>query len=190
MIQPIVKLRFVERYCPPSQGWSVFVDIDPSEEGRTGSTRQSAEARERQFFAQRDAPRARKELERLGAFVGDRSRKWKAHFGATLPIVQGDRDIIAVHQGLRVLWIAEVEGDSGGQPEGKIYKAIGQLVIAASECRIPEFRTLLTVVVWGGRLQAHLARAAALVRMDISGLAVRENARDDHWLFGRPDHLG
>ena len=26
MIQPVAKLRFVERYCSPSEGWSVFVD--------------------------------------------------------------------------------------------------------------------------------------------------------------------
>lgn len=37
MIQPVAKLRFVERYCHPAEGWSVFVDVDASEEGRTGS---------------------------------------------------------------------------------------------------------------------------------------------------------
>lgn len=33
MFQPRVKLEFVRRYCAPEAGWSVCVDIDPSEEG-------------------------------------------------------------------------------------------------------------------------------------------------------------
>jgi len=36
MFQPRVKLEFVRRHCVPEAGWKVYVDIDPSEEGRTG----------------------------------------------------------------------------------------------------------------------------------------------------------
>ena len=39
MFQPRVKLEFVRRYCAPEAGWRVCVDIDPSEEGWTGSKR-------------------------------------------------------------------------------------------------------------------------------------------------------
>ena len=41
MFQPRVKLEFARRYCAPKAGWSVCVDIDPSEEGRTGTKRES-----------------------------------------------------------------------------------------------------------------------------------------------------
>lgn len=189
MIQPLVKLRFVERYCRPSEGWSVFVDIDASEEGRTGSARQTSEAKARHTQALTEAPRVVQELAELGVFVGERKRQWKAHFGKDLPVPKGDRDIIAVHRAKHLLWIAEVEGDSGGQPEGKIYKALGQLVCAVTESQLPGFQTLLSLVVWGERACAHLARAAAVASMGISGLAVGERWADDRWLFGRPVHL-
>lgn len=123
MIQPVVKLHFVERYCRPSAGWSVFMDIDPSEEGRTGSTRQTEVAKSRQARMLVEAPKALEQLARLGVLVGDRQRKWKGRFGNRLPLPKGDRDIIAVHEDRRHLWIVEVEGDSAGQPEGKIYRA-------------------------------------------------------------------
>ena len=44
MFQPQVKYEFVRRYCSPEQGWCVFVDIDGSEEGRTGGKREGDEA--------------------------------------------------------------------------------------------------------------------------------------------------
>jgi hypothetical protein len=94
-----------------------------------------------------------------------------------------------VHLAKHLLWIAEVEGDSGGQPEGKIYKALGQLVCAVTESRLEGFETLLSLVVWGERLCAHLARASAVSRIGISGLAIGEVASDDQWVFGRPVHL-
>ncbi len=123
MIQPLAKLRFVERYCSPKAGWRVFVDIDPSEEGRTGSQRQTEEARARQQLMREQAPDAIRQLKLLGAFVGERKRQWKAQFKGRLVLPPGDRDIIAVHTVHRILWVVEVEGDSSGQPEGKIYKA-------------------------------------------------------------------
>ncbi len=67
MFQPRVKLEFVRRYCPPEAGWSVCVDIDPSEEGNTGSERISEASRRRQTEMQTDAPLVRSELAELGA---------------------------------------------------------------------------------------------------------------------------
>ena len=74
MIQPIVKLLFVKRYCRPADGWSVFVDIDPSEEGKTGSARQSEQARARLDLMRVDGPRAVQELVGLGTCVGKPER--------------------------------------------------------------------------------------------------------------------
>ena len=190
MIQPVVKLRFVERYCNPSEGWSVFVDIDASEEGRTGSERQTAGARARHDRVLTEAPKALRDLTQVGAFVGDRKRKWNAHFGNQVPLAKGDRDIMAVHQAKRLFWIAEIEGDSGGQPEGKIYKALGQLVCAVTESRLQGFQTLFSLVVWGEQPCTHLARAVAVAQLGVSGLVVGETRADDRWLFGRPVHLG
>jgi hypothetical protein len=189
MIQPIAKLRFVERYCSPSDGWSVFVDIDASEEGRTGSERRTATALARHARVLEEAPLAVRQLEEIGAFVGDRKRKWINHFGTGLAVPRGDRDIIAVHQDRRLLWVVEVEGDSGGQPEGKIYKALGQLLCAVTESRLDGFESSFTLVAWGDAVAVHLARARAASQIGISGLAIAEVVVDDRWLFGRPVHL-
>lgn len=184
MIQPVAKLRFVERYCSPVDGWSVFVDIDPSEEGRTGAARQSDEAIARQDRMRLDAPAAVQALGRLGACVGRRRKQWKACFGNSVPLPKGDRDIIAIHRDRKLLWITEVEGDSSGQPEGKIYRAIGQLVCAVSEVDVPGFERFLSIAVWGGRAASHLARARAVERLGISGLVIGETSDQDDWMFG------
>jgi hypothetical protein len=185
MIQPLVKLRFVERYCNPEAGWRVFVDIDPSEEGRTGSLRQTEEARARQQLMLEQAPDAVRQLRDLGAFVGERKRHWKAQFQDRLLLPPGDRDILAVHTDRGKLWVAEVEGDSSGQPERKIYKALGQLVCAVSEMHIPNFERFFSLVVWGDDTATHLKRARAIEQMGVSGLVIGERRVDDRWLFGR-----
>jgi hypothetical protein len=188
MIQPVAKLAFVQRYCSPAEGWRVFVDVDPSEEGRTGSARISPTALARHDVMLREAPVAIAELRRLGACVGRRQREWKACFGGSLTLPKGDRDIIAVHEGRHLLWVTEVEGDSGGQPEGKIYKALGQLVCAASEMALPGFRRFLSLAAWGPGAEKHLRRAAASSSMGISGLVLSEQRDLDQWVFGeRPD---
>jgi hypothetical protein len=186
MIQPMAKLAFVRRYCSPANGWKVFVDIDPSEEGRTGSPRVSDAARVRQELMKSQAPAAIAELRALGACVGQRQVGWKACFGKTLVLPKGDRDIIAVHPDRKLLWIAEVEGDSGGQPEGKIYKALGQLVCAVSEMNLPGFVRFMTLVAWGPGAAQHLRRAAAVAQLAISGLVIAERPDADVWLFGEP----
>jgi hypothetical protein len=191
MIQPVAKLRFVERYCHPKDGWSVFVDIDPSEEGRTGSPRQSEQAKALQQRMLTDGPLALGHLQRIGAHVGGRKDKWNSCFGKMHHLPKGDRDIIAVHAEKRILWVAEIEGDSGGQPEGKVYKALGQLVCAVSETHLPEFRRFLSLVVWGPRVTAHLKRTRACAQLGISGLAIADAPEADDWLFGeRPPTVG
>jgi hypothetical protein len=185
MIQPFAKLRFVERYCSPEAGWRVFVDIDPSEEGRTGSPRQTGEARARQQLMVEQAPVAVRQLRDLGAFVGERKRHWKAQFQDRLFLPPGDRDIVAVHIDRQILWVAEIERESSGQPEGKIYKALGQLVCAVSEMQIPNFERLFSLVVWGDDMAVHLKRARAVERLGVSGLVIGERRADDQWLFGK-----
>ena len=78
MFQPRAKLKFVQRYCSPQNGWRVCVDIDPSEEGRTGGPRETPEALERQRATQDDAKEVRRALELLGATVTGPDGGWGA----------------------------------------------------------------------------------------------------------------
>lgn len=39
-----LKQIFVKKYCDPDKGWSVHIDIDASEEGKTGSERVTPDA--------------------------------------------------------------------------------------------------------------------------------------------------
>lgn len=172
MFQPRVKLEFVNRYCPPQDGWCVCVDIDPSEEGRTGGTRVTKGSRQRQTEMQADAARVRKKLKALGVSVGDRKR-WCTAQG--LPYLEGDPDIVAYNRAEERCIVAEVEGASSGQPEQKLYKAIGQVVRTASH--LPQgWRCHVVVVVYGEKIARHLLRAKALERLDIAGL----DLHDDH----------
>jgi hypothetical protein len=182
MFQPRVKLGFVRRYCPPKAGWSVCVDIDPSEEGRTGGIRRSEEARLRQAEMQADAPGVRAELETLGANVGKRMQWCQTQ---RLPYVEGDPDIVAYDRSNMRCLIAEVEGASSGQPEQKLYKAIGQIVRSASNLP-PGWECQLILVVYGNQIAAHLQRVNALQKLSISALALSDRASDDRWLFGAP----
>lgn len=185
MIQPVAKLRFIERYCSPKDGWRVFVDIDPSEEGRTGSPRQTEQAKVRQRLMLDQAPVAIRQLKDLGVFVGERKRHWCAQFKERLLLPPGDRDILAVNTDRRILLVAEVEGDSSGQPEGKMYKALGQLVCAVTEMSIPNFERFFLLVVWGDKMANHLMRARSIQQLGVSGLVIGESAVEDQWLFGK-----
>jgi hypothetical protein len=131
MFQPEAKLEFIGRYCQPANGWNVFVDIDPSEGGRTGSEGPNDKARECQRPMQKDGETNRRELKRLGVTIGGNRRDWFREHG--LPYINGDRDIVVFNTEKRQYLIVEVEGRSSGQPEQKLYKAIGQIVKAASD---------------------------------------------------------
>ena len=65
MFQPEVKLEFVRRYCNPDSGWIVYVDVDASEEGRTGGKRKTVEAEDRQKLMIADGKRAKEEMRKL-----------------------------------------------------------------------------------------------------------------------------
>jgi hypothetical protein len=182
MFQPEVKLEFVRRYCPPANGWKIFMDIDPSEEGRTGGNRETDTARQRQEQMQSDALRVRSELRAMGVTVGGSRPEWFKKHG--LPLICGDRDIMAFNHEKRVCVIAEVEGESTGQPEQKLYKAIGQLVMAAGTCELEGWKQTLVLVVYGEKISEHLRRAKALDRLDISALALGKAGTGDRWLFG------
>ncbi len=184
MFQPQVKLEFVRRYCPPAHGWQVFVDIDPSEEGRTGGKRTAGEACQRQRQMQKDGQEAREELQRLGVTVGGNRTAWyRKH---QLPHINGDRDIVAFNTKKRLYLIAEVEGKSSGQPEQKLYKSIGQIVMSASD-EVPEgWDRRLILVVYGEAIARHLGGASALKRLGVSAIALDETKNGDMWLFGEP----
>ena len=75
MFQPAAKYAFVSRYCPPADGWWVYVDIDASELGETGGERRTAAAIERQQAMQHEGRQAMEQLTALGATVrGPRAR--------------------------------------------------------------------------------------------------------------------
>lgn len=183
MFQPAAKREFIQRYCDPQQGWIVFVDIDASEEGKTGGKRRTREARERQKLMQKDAARVRATLQKIGVQAGGSKRTWlQAH---DLPIIVGDRDIIAFNTSTKTCLIAEVEGQSSGQPEQKLYKAIGQLVMAIGGALPEGWQMKFVLVVFGERIGAHLDRAGALAKLGISGLQLAKNPAADRWVFGR-----
>lgn len=184
MFQPAAKLEFVRRYCSPVDGWKVFVDIDASEEGNTGGERRTTEARDRQKRMQLDTNRVRFEFGKLGVQVGGNRRAWFA--ANSLPTVVGDRDIVAFHFQSKLILVAEVEGESSGQPEQKLYKALGQLVIAAGEKMPPGWHRRLVLVVFGEKIAVHLARAQKLAELGVSGLCLAHDQGNDRWSFGGP----
>ena len=183
MFQPKVKLEFVRRYLNPSDGWRVFVDIDPSEEGRTGSW-PTPKSRARRDVMQETAASVRIDFTELGVTVGGSRKNWFIDYN--LPFVEGDRDIIAFQPRNRLLVIAEIEGVSSGQPEQKLYKAVGQIVVAASTPSIPEWNRTLVLVVYGHKIAAHLQKVTALEQLGVSAVAIEDDPDQDRWLFGQP----
>jgi len=175
-----MKLHFIRSFCNPAEGWTVFVDIDPSEGGRTGGLRKTEKAMLRQVNMQKDARDVRESFKNLGVFTGQRAKAWRQAFGTRLKPIKGDRDIIAVNQKNRTVLIAEVEGESSGQPEQKLYKAIGQIVIARKECTVPEKYSTRLVLVVPPALRSHLLRASALSEIGIKGLVVGAENGDEY----------
>lgn len=182
MFQPQVKLEFVRHYCSPTHGWEVFVDFDASEEGRTGSKRTTDEALTRQKQMEKDGKATRIELQRLGVTVGGNRAAWYREH--RLPQINGDRDIVAFNTKKGLYLIAEVEGESSGQPEQKLYKAIGQIVMAASDDVLEGWKRELVLVVHGDKIANHLRRASGLECLGISAVTLARDKRDDRWLFG------
>jgi hypothetical protein len=182
MFQPRVKYEFVRRYCRPQSGWHVCVDIDASETGITGGDRKTRESQERQRAMQADAPRVKAALKALDVSVGDRSG-WC--LSRELPYLEGDPDVVAYDPHKKRCVVAEVEGASSGQPEQKLYEAIGQMVRTVSNLP-PGWNCGLVIVVHGDKIADHLQRAHALAKLGISGLVLADDLRGDRWLFGEP----
>jgi hypothetical protein len=159
----------------------VCVDTDASEKGLTGGVRRSDEGRRRQDAMKSDWESVEKQFQGLGVCIGGRKR-WCKDRGMH---IKGDIDVIAVGGERCVL--AEVEGASSGQPEQKLYKAIGQMVRTAG--RLPEGWSTngnrLVIVVYGDRIAEHLKQAHALAELGISGLALAHHNGKDCWLFGK-----
>lgn len=181
MFQPEVKYEFVKRYCSPRSGWTVFTDIDASEVGRTGGERKSDAARMVQARMQEEGRLTRQNLNNLGVTVGGSRAEW---FNRNeLPIIQGDRDIVAFHREKRICVIAEVEGTSTGQAEQKLYKAIGQIVLA-SGFRSPDgWACEFVLVVHGDKIKRHLRSAHALTKLGITGISIEQIEERDEFLF-------
>lgn len=157
------------------------MDIDASEEGRTGGERKTNEARQRQKQMEDDAIRVRRAFEKLSVTVGGNRAEWFAQYA--LPKIEGDRDIMAFHQERKICLVAEVEGASSGQPEQKLYKAIGQAIIASSSESPPNWQRFFAVVVHGQGMSNHLQRASALDKLGIARLSLADKPQDDCW-FG------
>jgi hypothetical protein len=188
VFQPEVKLAFVLRYCPPADGWRVFVDLDASELGRTGGPRVGDEARSRQLAMQQRGDRARGAMEAAGVTVGGSRRAWRLSCGA--PTVPGDRDIVAYHASGRRVLIAEVEGASSGQPEPKLYKAIGQIVTAVDACDWHGATPSYVLAIHGHKMIPHVRRASVLQRLGISAVHIGETLESDEWIFGGDEFRG
>jgi len=131
---------------------------------------------------QKDGETSRKELQKLGVQVGGNRRVWSREH--ELPYINGDRDVIAFNIKKRLYLIAEVEGESSGQPEQKLYKAIGQIVKTASEEVQSGWSRNLILVVYGEKISKHLAQMKALDRLGISACVLNNNKNEDLWLFG------
>jgi hypothetical protein len=189
MFQPRVKLEFVRRYLG-TPDWNVFVDVDPSEEGRTGGERKSAESKDRQRRMGDDFAAVKAEVEDLKHVrLGKRSLEWERSFGGIVGPIAGDRDIIAVRQPDKRVVIVEVEGESSGQPEQKVYKAVGQAVAACSAAIPRGFTATIGVVVYGKPLGTHLRGCAKLKDLGIFGLRLDDVPEKDEWIFGRPSWM-
>jgi hypothetical protein len=174
MFQPHVKLEFVRRYCSPEKGWRVCVDIDASEEGGTGGKRVNEASIRREEEMQKAAKEVRKELGDLRVQIGDRKAWCKKE---NLGYVKGDVDVVAYRENRCI--IAEVEGESSGQPEQKLYKAVGQMVRTVG-CLPPGLECDCVIVVYGEAIRAQLEQMHVLAKLGIAGLALDT----DRWAFG------
>jgi hypothetical protein len=196
MYQPEIKHNFVRNYCPPKEGWCVFVDIDPSEEGRTGDKRKSNEAKKRQKEMKAAGEKALKDLQKLGAHICRKKCGIWLLEKSFLQFRNGDndilpflrrRDILAFHPEDKICLIAEVEGVSSKQPEQRIYNAVGQLVQAFSIKSIAGWKRkkpILFLVV-GEELAGNLTKMkTGLKKLNITGIVIGKNKKNNKVLFG------
>ena len=77
--------------------------------------------------------------------------------------------------------IAEVEGESSGQPEQKLYKAIGQMVMCVSQTQKNGWEARFIIAVFGEAITEHLAKATCLKNIGVSGLSIKSADADEEW---------
>ena len=184
MFEPRAKLEFVRRYCPPPR-FSGCVDIDASEEGRTGGPGKSEVSKRRQHEMNTDAVAVRHELSRLNVHFNYREWLGREEF-AGLPSGWRGPDIIACGHETNLCIVAEVEAKSSDQPEQKLYKAVGQVVRTLSEFT-DRWRRAFVIVVYGQAMADHLARMTALQRLNITAISLGRSKNEDRLLFGSLD---
>jgi hypothetical protein len=110
--------------------------------------------------------------------------------GLGFDLIVGDRDIVAVRRASKTLLVAEVEGASSGQPEQKLYKAIGQVVMSLAAATPTRWTRYTVVVVHGAAMSAHLRKATALAKLGVAGLSICEKTADDEWMLDDRFHRG
>lgn len=183
MFQPRAKLEFVRRYCAPPR-FSVCIDIDASEEGRTGGSREKERTQRRQLEMQDDALAVRLELAQMN--VTTKYRPWRQR-EAFADLSDGGYwrgpDIIACDSVKKLCVIVEVEADSSGQPEQKLYKAVGQIVRAISEAE-DKWQKAFVIAVWGNAMADHLRRLTVLEKLGVTAVALGGTKADDDLIFG------
>ena len=178
MYQPRAKVEFVRRYCAPGQGWRTCVEIDASEEGRTGGPRRTQAALNRRQEMQEDADRCREEFKALRVNVGRRV-EWCTE--ERVPNPAGAPSVIAYRDDAYLM--AEVQAQSPGQPGQSLDAAVGRMIRAASCAAVDGWRRDLVIVVCGAELEHHLRQMPALKRLGIAALALRREQSEDEWFW-------
>jgi hypothetical protein len=116
----------------------------------------------------------------MGVQVGGSRKAWLRENGLPSDLAQLlDRDILAVDRSQGALIVAEVEGDSSGQPEQKVYKAIGQLVFTLGRWRQLGIRATLKarfVLAVSTGLVSQAAAAAVLEDLGVSSVELTASA--------------
>jgi len=174
MFQPRAKLEFVRRYCPPKEGWHVCVDIDGSEKGTAGK-RTKERSQKRGLEMRSDWSEVEKKMRQLKVQIGNYPR-WCNELNVR---AFGHRpDIAAYHNDYGCL-IAEVEAESTGQPEDKVYKAVGQIILAASLPIDKRWKPHFLVAVHGPKMVSVLRRMTKLTKVPIFGLSIATDKTED-----------
>jgi hypothetical protein len=174
MFQPRAKLEFVRRYCPPNRGWHVCVDIDGSEKGTAGKRTKESSIK-RGLEMQADWFHVEKELRGLKVRIGNYPSWCKELNLSTF----GHRPDIATYHSDRGCIIAEVEAQSTGQPEDKVYMAVGQIMLAASVPISEKWKPHFFVVVHGSKMVDVFRRMTQLTKIPIFGFSLADNEEDE-----------
>ncbi len=109
MYQLEVKRWLVIHRFPAIEGWKVTVDIDSMERGVAGQQQPDKRA------------------------IAEECEKWLRQEGVEIVAhpLYGRADLVATKDGYTV--VVEVEGDSRGQREQKLYSAFGQIVLSMGD---------------------------------------------------------